>query len=152
MSYHKFTAWAKYHQQRCAVDTCRHVHNKENKHNEWKIWPKNTYLIWWSKLCYKTKTVENLRNGIKHHTYLKLFTCHPCMYISAIQKLKLKENYQNSDCVTSHHLGEWKTILQFGGKSGILLLLGSRFSPRFHNPRTLWQKYLDNAPRPRPGR
>ena len=55
-----------------------HVHHNENKHNEWKIWPKITYLIWWNKLCYKTKTVKNLINGIKHHTYLKLFTCHPC--------------------------------------------------------------------------
>ena len=45
--------------------------------------------------------------------------------------------HQNSDCIISHHQGEWKTILQFGEKSGILLLLGHRFSPRFHNPRTL---------------
>ena len=62
------------------------------------------------------KNVENLINGIKHHKSFKFFTCHPYMYISAIQKLKLKENHQNSDCITSHHLGEWKTILQFGGK------------------------------------
>ena len=38
------------------------------------------------------------------------------MHISANEKLKLKENHYNSDCITSHHLGEWKTILQFGGK------------------------------------
>ena len=28
----------------------------------------------------------------------------------------MKENHQNSDCITSQHLGEWKPILQFGGK------------------------------------
>ena len=67
--YHKFTAWAKYN-QRFAVGTCIlyihasyviwcilyiHVRHNENKQNEWKIWPKNTYLIWWNKLCYKTQ-------------------------------------------------------------------------------------------------
>ena len=34
-------------------------------------------------------------------------------------------------------------------KSGILLLLGNRFSLRFRNPRILWKKIPHNAPRPR---
>ena len=28
----------------------------------------------------------------------------------------MKVHHTNSDCIISHHLGEWKTILQFRGK------------------------------------
>ena len=61
------------------------------------------------------------------------------MYILEIQKLKVKENHQNSDRITSHHLGNGKLSSNLVEKSGILLLLGNRFSPRFHNPRILWK-------------
>ena len=41
----------------------------------------------------------------------------PSIYVHISNlKLKLKEKQQNYDCITSHHLGEWETILQFGGK------------------------------------
>ena len=55
------------------------------------------------------------------------------MYISAIQKLKFKENHQNSDCITSHHLGEWKTILQFGGKEWNIIAARESFLLIFFN-------------------
>ena len=87
-----------------------------------------------NKIGFKLKGWKLKINDTKHHTYFILLTCHQCM---SNLKMKIERMSPKVWLTTSHHLGVWKTILQFGEESGILLMLGCRFPSKFSNPRTL---------------
>ena len=98
-----------------------------------KIWPKNK-LLRRTKICYKIKRLKIEHKWLQTHTYFISLTCHPCISNS---KTKIERMSPKFWLTTNHHLGEWKISFNLRKKSGILLMLGCRFPPKFPNPRTL---------------
>ena len=78
----------------------------ENQRKEWKIL---TYFI------HPSFSIRHNRLNIGHRWHQSPDVFHIAylsyLLVSAIQRWKLKEHHENSDCNISHHVGGWETIL-----------------------------------------
>ena len=78
--------------------------------------------------------IFSLTFGLHHILIFQIVYLSAVIHISAIQRQKLKNTIKFRLHHVSYHLGEWKTILQFGGRVEYNCWLGVISHPNFPIP------------------